>query len=77
MPSAIASRGSCLLMLMCLSSALQFFFYDVYKEWMFGDAPLSPWQRLLAGGNAGATACVLTCKWSDRRESRTRMNRGT
>src|SRR6185312_14430675 len=45
------------------ASAFQFFFYDCYKHVLFGPErrqDLHAAERLLAGGLAGMTACLLT-----------------
>jgi solute carrier family 25 (mitochondrial phosphate transporter), member 23/24/25/41 len=41
-------------------SAFEFFFYDLYKRFIFGGKDASPLNKLICGGMTGMTASFLT-----------------
>lgn len=41
-------------------SAFEFFFYDLYKEHLFGGTAATPMAKLVCGGLTGSTASFLT-----------------
>ena len=41
-------------------SAFEFFFYDLYKRFIFGGKDASPVSKLICGGMTGMTASLLT-----------------
>ena len=41
-------------------TAFEFFFYDYYKRFIFGDRQATPMKKLLCGGLTGMTASFLT-----------------
>jgi len=41
-------------------SAFEFFFYDLYKRFIFGGSDASPMLKLICGGMTGMTASFLT-----------------